>query len=539
VNASSVNAIQAVWLDPFSPLADTDRAQLDAAGISLQTVSTLGDLHVALRRAHVLIIRLGDNAELLGEVQTLIGQLGYRMPVICRVERRRMEVAVDAMRLGALHVLPADEWNSGLWADAVAALQVKPQTPRSFVFVDPVSQQLLALAQRVAQTEVTALLVGPTGAGKEVLARVLHEASPRAKGPFVALNCAALPEHLIEDMLFGHEKGAFTGAHKEHKGLFEQAHGGTVFLDEIGEMPIHLQAKLLRVLQEKKLNRLGGEATIDLDVRLIAATNKDLRAAIDAREFREDLYFRISTFRLRIQPLRERIGDILPLVAQSLARHAKGSVPLSVEPEAQSLLLQYPWPGNVRELENVVQRAVVLCTGRTITPAHLMFDESIPSLESAALTAANNSATGVSIDMSTPLFAPPTQQPAVPVASAFGSLNSAAAHAVADVASAMMSGAAAQQRAVTPAWAMPSPSDTDKPGHMAHRSVSGDNIQLPLDGLDLQHAVKASEHQMIVSAIQTTESRVEAARKLGISPRTLRYKLAQLRERGMHLAFAD
>jgi two-component system response regulator FlrC len=168
-----------------------------------------------------------------------------------------------------------------------------------------------------------------------------------------------------------------------------------------------------------------------------------------------------------------------------------------------------------------------------------MFDESIPSLESAALTAANNSATGVSIDMSTPLFAPPTQQPAVPVASAFGSLNSAAAHAVADVASAMMSGAAAQQRAVTPAWAMPSPSDTDMPGHMAHRSTSGDNIQLPLDGLDLQHAVKASEHQMILSAIQTTESRVEAARKLGISPRTLRYKLAQLRERGMHLAFAD
>jgi two-component system response regulator FlrC len=312
-----------------------------------------------------------------------------------------------------------------------------------------------------------------------------------------------------------------------------------VFLDEIGEMPIHLQAKLLRVLQEKKLNRLGGEATIDLDVRLIAATNKDLRAAIDAREFREDLYFRISTFRLRIQPLRERMGDILPLVAQSLARHAKGDVPLSVEPEAQSLLLQYPWPGNVRELENVVQRAVVLCTGRTITPAHLMFDESIPSLESTAVSAANHAAAVAPVDMSTPLFAPPAQQPAAPLASAFGSFNTAAAHAVADVASAMMSGAATQHSAVTPAWAMPNPSDSFMPGHMAHRSISGDNIQLPLDGLDLQHAVKASEHQMIVSAIQTTESRVEAARKLGISPRTLRYKLAQLRERGMHLAFAD
>jgi len=306
-------------------------------------------------------------------------------------------------------------------------------------------------------------------------------------------------------------------------------------LDEIGEMPIHLQAKLLRVLQEKKLNRLGGEATIDLDVRLIAATNKDLRAAIDAREFREDLYFRISTFRLRIQPLRERIGDILPLVAQSLARHAKGGVALSVEPEAQSLLLQYPWPGNVRELENVVQRAVVLCTGRTITPAHLMFDEAIPTLESAALPADNAPTSVASVDLSTPLFAPPTQQPTMPVASAFGSFNSAAAHAVADVASAMMSGAASQASVAAPTWAMPSPSDS----FMTHRSAGADSIQLPLDGLDLQHAVKASEHQMILSAIQTTESRVEAARKLGISPRTLRYKLAQLRERGMHLAFAD
>ncbi len=536
MNASSVNAIQAVWLDPFSPLADADRAQLDAAGISLQTVATLGDLHVALRRAHVLIIRLGDNAELLGEVQTLIGQLGYRMPVICRVERRRMEVAVDAMRLGALHVLPADEWNSTLWADAVAALNVKAQAPKSFVFVDPVSQQLLALAQRVAQTEVTALLVGPTGAGKEVLARVLHEASPRAKGPFVALNCAALPEHLIEDMLFGHEKGAFTGAHKEHKGLFEQAHGGTVFLDEIGEMPIHLQAKLLRVLQEKKLNRLGGEATIDLDVRLVAATNKDLRAAIDAREFREDLYFRISTFRLRIQPLRERVGDILPLVMQSLTRHAKGGVALSVEPEAQSLLLQYPWPGNVRELENVVQRAVVLCTGRTITPAHLMFDEAMAPFESAIAPAENTTA---SVDLSTPLFAPPAQLPTATMASTFGAFNQAAAHAVADVASAMMSGAATQFPVATPTWAAPSEPDSFMSTAMCQRMGSVDNIQLPLDGLDLQHAVKASEHQMIMSAIQTTESRVEAARKLGISPRTLRYKLAQLRERGMHLAFAD
>jgi two-component system response regulator FlrC len=344
------------------------------------------------------------------------------------------------------------------------------------VFVDPVSQHLLALAQRVAQTEVTALLVGATGAGKEVLARVLHESSLRAKGPFVALNCSALPEHLIEDMLFGHEKGAFTGAHKDHKGLFEQAQGGTVFLDEIGEMPIHLQAKLLRVLQEKKLNRLGGEVSIDLDVRVIAATNKDLRQAIEAREFREDLYFRISTFRLRIQPLCERPGDILPLAMQALNRLAKDSVPLSLSVEAQLMLQQYPWPGNVRELENVIQRAVVLCRGRVVTPAHLMFDETQP----------------LYIEQAT-------------------QVNPAQAIYIAEPASASVDSFMSPQ--------------------------SSDDMKIP-EPEDLMSAVKASEHQVILAAIQATDSRVEAAKKLGISPRTLRYKLAQLRERGMDLAVA-
>jgi two-component system response regulator FlrC len=406
-----------------------------------------------------------------------------------------MEVAVDAMRLGALHVLPSDEWDTACWRVAVDGLFSAEVKSKSYVFVDPISQHLLALAQRVAQTEVAALLVGPTGAGKEVLARVLHESSLRAKGPFVAMNCAALPEHLIEDMLFGHEKGAFTGAHKEHKGLFEQAQGGTVFLDEIGEMPIQLQAKLLRVLQEKKLNRLGSETSIDLDVRIIAATNKDLRQAIQNREFREDLYFRISTFRLRIQPLNERPGDILPLVSQSLTRHAKGAVPLSVNVEAQHMLLQYPWPGNVRELENVVQRAVVLCTGRVITPAHLMFDEAqtmdMDALPMTALIAPANER---------PLWSTPVEVQSTP----------------------------ADNLPMDAVAACPSPDSFMAP-------ASSDGL-LPSD---LFSAVKSSEHQVILAALQATESRLEAAKKLGISPRTLRYKLAQLRERGMELSFAD
>jgi len=478
VNTSTPNVLQAVWLDPFSPLDDEQRAQLGEAGLALHAISTLGDLTLALRRAHVMVIGLGDSADMLREVQTLIGQLGFNVPVICRVERRRMEVAVDAMRHGALHVLPSDEWSVQAWHVATQGMQLNDSTqPKSFVFVDPVSQHLLALAQRVAQTEVTALLVGPTGAGKEVLARVLHESSNRAKGPFVALNCSALPEHLIEDMLFGHEKGAFTGAHKDHKGLFEQAQGGTVFLDEIGEMPIHLQAKLLRVLQEKKLNRLGGESAIDLDVRVIAATNKDLRQAIKEREFREDLYFRISTFRLRIQPLCKRPGDILPLAMQALNRLAKDGVPLSLSMESQLMLQQYPWPGNVRELENVVQRAMVLCPDQQIDTPHLMFDDmSVESLMASGYQAPTPSAHA----------APPV---------------------------------------VDLQLAQGVPANIQELLALAQEDDSAD--------LPLQAAVKHNEHALIRAALESSRSRLEAAEKLGISPRTLRYKLARLRDNSL------
>ncbi|NBP43620.1 MAG: sigma-54-dependent Fis family transcriptional regulator [Betaproteobacteria bacterium] len=484
VNASSAPIVRAVWLDPLGDLSATAQAQLLAAGIHVTPVDTLGQLSMALRKAHVLVIRLGDSVELLAEVQTLIQQLGHKSPIICRVDRRHMEVTVDAMRLGALHVLPTDEWSELSWRAAVEPLAQAEveRTKPSYVFADPVSQHLFALAQRVAQTEVTALLVGPTGAGKEVLARVLHECSPRAAGPFVAFNCAALPDNLIEDMLFGHEKGAFTGAHKEHKGLFEQARGGTIFLDELGEMPMHLQAKLLRVLQERKLTRLGGETQIDLNVRLIAATNKDLKQAIINKEFREDLYFRISTFRLQIQPLAKRPGDILPLVRQSLRRLQPDQV-IQVSEEAQALLQTYAWPGNVRELENVVQRALVLCNGSVITPAHLLFDEA--STEGAAVDASDSSLSFAMSREATQIALPTAHAPAQPST-----------------------------------LAMPQRSEA-------------------IEAANLDDAVKAREHEAILVAIQTTVNRTEAAKKLGISPRTLRYKLAQLRERGMNLAFAE
>jgi two-component system response regulator FlrC len=408
------------------------------------------------------------------------------------------------MRQGAAHVLATDDWSAGSWQIAHQAIQalrlsssaasmvarmappaevVAAATPqKSVVYVDPVSRHLLALAQRVAQANVTALIEGPTGAGKEILARVLHKSSKRARGPFVGLNCAALPEHLIDDMLFGHEKGAFTGAQKDFKGLFEQAQGGTLFLDEIGEMPMHLQSKLLRVLQERLLTRLGSERQVPIDVRIIAATNKDLRVAIAEREFREDLYFRISTFKLRVPPLRERKGDILPLVASLLLRHAPNAQAFTLSDEAQAQLLAYPWPGNVRELENVVQRAVVLCTDQHIETHHLMFDDASDlQLHLAQETVANETSTGAAV---------------VPVA-----------------------------RYNMPTEALRFP-DTSEPE---------DNAVI---ASNLQEAVKSSEHQMILAAIQTTDSRMEAAAKLGISPRTLRYKLAKLKAENGNMAWA-
>src|SRR6185436_4899367 len=215
-------------------------------------------------------------------------------------------------------------------------------------------------------------LEGESGTGKELFARSLHALSPRAEAPFVAINCAAIPETLLETELFGHEKGAFTGAVARKPGKFEMAHRGTLFLDEIGDLPLTLQAKILRALEEKRFERVGGTASVQVDVRLVAATNKGLRAAVAARRFREDLYFRLSVFPITVPPLRERPGDI-PLLARyfvdRFCRDLKKKVVLS--PAALEQLQTYPWPGNVRELQNCIERAVILADGDTILPRHL------------------------------------------------------------------------------------------------------------------------------------------------------------------------
>jgi two-component system response regulator FlrC len=243
-----------------------------------------------------------------------------------------------------------------------------------FVFVDPESVKLFELATKVAKTEIPAMITGPSGTGKEVLARVLHESSNRSDFPFVALNCAAIPDNLVEDTLFGHEKGAFTGAHQINKGFFEEAEGGTLFLDEIGEMPIALQSKLLRVLQEKQIYRVGATKPINVDVRIVSATNINIKEAIQNKLFREDLYFRLSGFVLGIKRLCDRKADIEPLARIFVQKHASEFRP-EICRNAIEKLTNHSWPGNVRELENVILRAMVLLEGERLLEENIMFDD--------------------------------------------------------------------------------------------------------------------------------------------------------------------
>jgi two-component system response regulator FlrC len=255
---------------------------------------------------------------------------------------------------------------------------------------DSASRQLMALANRVAATDVTVFINGPTGTGKEVLARFIHNQSSRKDNAFVAVNCAAIPENMLEAILFGHEKGSFTGASTANKGIFRAADGGTLLLDEISEMPLSLQAKLLRALQERKVTPLGSQREIDVDVRVLATTNREMLQEIRDGKFREDLFYRLNVFPLSTQHLAQRPDDIVPISSILLARHsgASGEVP-TIDDEAKKLLLSYGWPGNVRELENVLQRALVLSSGGKIMAGDIMVDGALQEAASSAMTTAS------------------------------------------------------------------------------------------------------------------------------------------------------
>jgi two-component system response regulator FlrC len=374
---------------------------------------------------------------------TAIRETHPHLPVLLITAHGSIEHAVRCMLEGASDYL-VKPFAAPALVERLRQLIPEPaSSPHDLVIADPASVELVTLAGRVAVSDTTVLISGESGTGKEVLARLLHRLSPRADGPFIAVNCAAIPENMLEALLFGHEKGAFTGAHESRPGKFEQAQGGTLLLDEISEMDIGLQAKLLRVLQEKEVDRIGGRAPVRLDVRVIATTNRELREQVASGAFREDLYYRLSVFPLTTPPLRDRPGDIVPLARYFLQKAAGGARPApTLADDSLAALNNHPWPGNVRELQNLLQRAVILCSGNVIRLRDLRFEPS-----------------------------------------------------------------------VSPALAAVAPVTAGEPL--------------------LQENLHAVEGHLIVDALHKAGSRQKAAELLGVSPRTLRYKIARLRSAGI------
>ncbi len=316
-----------------------------------------------------------DGATLLGKIR----EQHPTLPAVLMTAYGTIENAVDVMRNGA-----ADYLVKPFEADELEAIVDKylctPTADKRPVVADARMVELVKVAARVARTDVTVTINGPSGCGKEVFARYIHDQSPRAEQPFVAINCAAIPESMLEAILFGYEKGAFTGAAGAHAGKFEQAANGTLLLDEISEMDLGLQAKLLRVIQEKEVERIGGRKVIPLDVRILATTNRDLRQFVSDGKFREDLYYRLNVFPLHIPALKDRPDDILPLAEMLLRRHCDRAPALA--DCAKNALLAHDWPGNVRELENLVQRTLILMGGKEIRAADLCFEQ--PTTPAAA-----------------------------------------------------------------------------------------------------------------------------------------------------------
>jgi two-component system, response regulator FlrC len=366
-----------------------------------------------------------------------------------------------------------------------------PPSADDTVAEDLHTRNLLALAARVAETDATVLLTGESGTGKEVFARYIHHHSARARGPFVAINCAAIPENLLEATLFGYEKGAFTGAQSAQPGKFEQAQDGTILLDEISEMPLGLQAKLLRVLQEREVERVGGKKPVELDIRVLATSNRDMLREIGAGRFREDLYYRLNVFPLAIPALRERPGDILPLARHFLARHGERlKRQARISPEAEALLQAYHWPGNVRELENTMHRVLILTTGDSVLPDTVRL--CLPHWNGEAVQPA-----------------PVPQQASVP----------------AGVAEQGMGTSPAWQAPPAPAMWAPAPAPAANSAAPAMAAV-GSAAARPANMKDLER-----EH-ILATLREFGGSRKKTVEKLGISERTLRYKLQQYRDEG-------
>jgi DNA-binding NtrC family response regulator len=376
------------------------RLALEAQGHTVVEARDQPEAEAALRASRPAVV-LSDLRLTEGDgfgVLRASKELDPELPVIVMTAFGSIQDAVAAMKEGALDFLakPVDPDHLLLMVEraltqrrmATENLILKEELAQrrgapQIVGDDPQLKQVSLALHRAAATDTTVLLEGESGTGKELFARALHALSPRADGPFVAINCAAIPETLLETELFGHEKGAFTGASARKPGKFELAHRGTLFLDEIGELPLSLQPKILRALEEKQFERVGGTLPLKVDVRVVAATNRHLKAAVAARQYREDLFFRLSVFPIVIPPLRERARDIITLARYFIDRFCRelNKLPLGLSPSAEQELLAYPWPGNVRELQNCIERAAILTEGDTIHPRHLNLSFRAPAVE--------------------------------------------------------------------------------------------------------------------------------------------------------------
>jgi two-component system response regulator FlrC len=386
----------------------------------------------------------------------------YETPVLLMTAFGSIPKAVEAMQAGALDYL-IKPFDAKTLVEKVGFLisMVVPVVSENVVS-DEKMKKLYVLAEKVAKTNVSILIEGESGTGKEILAQYIHRHSHYQSGPFEAINCAAIPENMLEAILFGYEKGAFTGAVQSMPGKFEQAQGGTLLLDEISEMDIGLQAKILRVLQEREVERLGSHRKIDLNVRILATTNRKLKEYVQQGRFREDLYFRLNVFPIKIPPLRERIGDVLPLAVELLSKHSgSGKVVCSFDAAAMSKLQSYHWPGNVRELENVIQRALILQNHGHIGVDELIFEEEILNM--------------------------PTLQEQLPYLS-------------------------------------------DRLDPLVNRAADNEDESIA----SLGDSVRSAEEKIILQMLnEASGSRKTTAEKLGISPRTLRYKIARMKEAGI------
>ncbi|MEW6164223.1 MAG: sigma-54 dependent transcriptional regulator [Pseudomonadota bacterium] len=399
-----------------------------------------------------------DGLQLLAELR----QRKPGLPVLLMTAFGDVDKAVAAMRGGACDFM-LKPFEPRALLDQIERYAIPPAA-EGVIAADAKTREVLLLAARVAKTDATVLLTGESGTGKEVFARYIHDQSQRAKGPFVAINCAAIPDNLLEATLFGHEKGAFTGAQSAQAGKFEQADGGTLLLDEISEMPLALQAKLLRVLQEREVERVGGKKPVAVDIRVLATSNRNMAAEVAAGRFREDLYYRLNVFPLAIPALRERPGDIVPLAQHFIALHgARLGRVARIGSSAAAKLAAHPWPGNVRELENVMQRALILAPGDVVEADHLLLQQADSSFAPAAPES-------VAVPPELTFSAPAVPQPA--------------------------------------------------PQPVAQPIVSPANMK----DLERQHILE--------TLAKVGGSRKKAIELLGISERTLRYKLKQYREEG-------